>query len=779
MISNSCELSTTVQKHAMPTESCGTMSPNAAGDVVTVVMRTDSITRALSLICRHHSMKANLVSQMNDQVHQYLDSAIDEKVWLKRAKCLLTTPMSDYLRNERPPRPDCGYFEPSGALRRWWRNRIFVFNRKNTHLWYSWLQAKRAALPLSDDLVESTYGDHYTSLSRTDPGDTSIINRIFDNYDFCQVLERIRDSVFRRYVPGSYDCRTSTSACFERKRSEGGQVDQLRSIIGMDAAIWDEVDGLHEGEKTVMSTLRNVHLPTDELVSMSWKPQVFERFQAPRSRVLEKRRHADTDLWESELKSKTLDFLRETGQEPINCTIQAVLEPFKVRVISKGEALPYYNCKPLQEILREELSRLPCFRLLSRPMCATDLVDLGRRVGYNDEWFSVDYSAATDGLSWSYSGRILEFLIQDLPEVDRMLAMKVLGPHRLSYPTRTGQAFYKGMQRNGQLMGSILSFPILCLANLGVYLLVNAERQKSWDLDSILNHVLVNGDDMVYAAPSELWEEHIKVARSVGLEMSVGKAYHHKTYVNINSTSFHYEIPKVFNMELSTHKYSTGPNPRIGSTTPWQIDFLNTGLYFGSRKVQSKDKKELCEDFSAYYAKAHVSADPSKGFAININTILQGCLPGKQCSILKQYLALHAAEIDAECLSHGDFDSDISIINPFGYFRRNLFLPISLGGMGQKAPIGFRYRITTAQRKLRSYLLDRYKSTGLDLNFDLPMTGYPVEEFDELIKAPYAKVKSEKEPLVVKEKMNKSYKRGSLIKVGVFLSGKNQSCCIL
>jgi len=151
-------------------------------------------------------------------------------------------------------------------------------------------------------------------------------------------------------------------------------------------------------------------------------------------------------------------------------------------------------------------------------MCPTDLIDLKKTSSPTDEWFSVDYSAATDQLSWKYSGAIFRYITQDLDDVHRERALSVLGPHSLHYPDSTGVPVYKGEQTNGQLMGSILSFPILCLANLGVYLEVTDDHQSNWPHHQRLSSVLVNGDDMLYAAPVSLWERHIETAGKVGLD---------------------------------------------------------------------------------------------------------------------------------------------------------------------------------------------------------------------------------------------------------------------
>jgi len=197
----------------------------------------------------------------------------------------------------------------------------------------------------------------------------------------------------------------------------------------------------------------------------------------------------------------------------------------KVRVISKGNALEYYAMKPLQKALHTTMRKMDLYRLIGRPLSPTDIMDLDdvaieKGLRGDEEWISVDYSAATDGLSWKYSGRIFEYVIQDLSPEMKSLAMEVLGPHSLIYPKkdRTGyEELPRGIMRRGQLMGSILSFPILCLANTGLYLRVTRDYHTGWTYEQRMSSVLVNGDDQLYLAPMSVFNEHIAIGKKVGL----------------------------------------------------------------------------------------------------------------------------------------------------------------------------------------------------------------------------------------------------------------------
>jgi len=694
--------------------------------VVTLPERTSALVRGLDLVLDHHGASALIRGSLDVQVHKFLDTSLDETVWLKRAKYLLAYPLSKYLRNALPPAPD-SVFKPSGALREWMRQRLTAFCRRNNHLWYSWLQTKRCALPASESIVEKTYSDHFTSLTRDDPGDPALIDEIFADETFNKVLSGLRDKITEEYRKSTdngelfLDRSASNSACFETTRSGGGQHGELRMLSGFDS------------------------LYGTELSRMNWFAKIHTRGGLYANTTWEYRRPEGEHLW-SVLHSRSKSI---TTNDPLSCTIQAVLEPMKVRVISKGEALPYYTMKPLQKMIHGAMRDMDCFRLIGRPLSPTDILDLKESAADTWKWFSIDYSAATDGLSWRYSGRILAKLIELLPPSQVALAMSVLGPHKLYYPTPRSehecglsQKVFKGVMRNGQLMGSILSFPILCLANLGVYLRVMSNEQRSWTYAQKLRHVLVNGDDMVYAGPESLYAEHARVSERVGLKMSVGKAYIHDEYLNINSTSVNCKIAPPSYPFVDKDVYpSISPN-FVGSNgnelrqewqkgsvtgrntvTPWVIPYLNVGLFYGQHKVQGKS--DSAEDHHAY----------SGGLLANLNVVLDGCLPGRQSDLLHRFLFVHKEAIQQE--------SKLQVMKSHTTFfmTRNMFLPIAMGGMGINRPIGFNHvRVTQNDRFVARACVDKISARR---SYLLPLPGMGVEKLKDMDEMPWSKPSSD------------------------------------
>lgn len=678
-------------------------------DSVSVQDRTTALVRGLRLVMRHHGCHGHLIDLMNKQMRRYLDTAENERDWLKRAKHALTYPLAKYLRNELPESPACGRFEPSGGFRKWWKSRLVAFNRKNTHFWYSWLQGKRSTLPAGVDMIEKTYQDHLAVLTSLDDGDEDVIESIFSDPTFAYVIRKLKYQVAKKLAEEEefIEFTPSGSACFEKKRSEQGQFGQIREEALLEFTLTDEFVGMREVRSAPSALQRHYGTHVESMYVRSGR-----------------------DEW-SGLVQRDQDF--PTDQR-LRCIIQGILEPMKVRVISKGESIPYYSMKPVQKVIHGIMRRWDCFRLIGRPFSPTDMVDLKEMSQPDWEWFSIDYSAATDGLSYKYSGGILEEILENIPPHQYRRAMQVLGMHDLYYPDkhevygfdRVTSVTKLGTMSRGQLMGSILSFPILCLANLGLYLLVTQDLQKGWTHKERLRHVLINGDDMLYAAPVELWERHIRLGKSVGLNMTVGKAYHHSTYANVNSTSIHYRL---------------GQND-----TPFQIDFLNSGLFFGQHKVQGgvdgeslsvKEEEGLAEFFPDHlldersrFLLKNVRSDP--GIISSIDCLLKGSLPSKASSLLAEYLVSHADAIERTSMALFRYErkgrKKVSLL------KRNLFMPTSLGGMGVSAPCDFKYKVSPFERRVARCSLKMRRTTS-EIGFALPVKGHLLTE--DILSAPW------------------------------------------
>lgn len=241
----------------------------------------------------------------------------------------------------------------------------------------------------------------------------------------------------------------------------------------------------------------------------------------------------------------------------------------------------------------------------------------------------------------------------------------------LVYPTWTQLPPVR--QKNGQLMGSVLSFPFLCLANLFSYIMALPDR------DSILRSrahmdrlaVLINGDDILFRANDQLYSRWEAETASVGFTQSVGKNFRHSRFFTVNSVPIEYRrapTPAQFwrgwswaDMEESNIPYfvSQVPDVRIGG-------FLNVGLLTGQAKLTGRES---------------LGALPLSGW--HAGSVLCALNPSQAH---KWFLKYHLSEIRRQ--------------TRFGSTTLNLFAHPLLGGLGFQVPPGVEPRFSPAQRRL-------------------------------------------------------------------------------
>jgi len=226
------------------------------------------------------------------------------------------------------------------------------------------------------------------------------------------------------------------------------------------------------------------------------------------------------------------------SQRVFNSKPAFILEPLKVRTVTAGPSLEYFIVKPIQKFLWGTIKDHPTFRFIGEPASADYLTKffMNRKGSGSPNWLSGDYTAATDNLrkrfsqcAWNAISRYCGF-----DEWMRRLGSNCLVGHRIWYPDGIVVD-----QENGQLMGSPLSFPILCIVNAAICKL--AYELGDWSSDGMELRdcpILVNGDDCVmdFNHNQKSWWE--RISAQVGLSPSIGKCYYAKSWLQINSTNF-------------------------------------------------------------------------------------------------------------------------------------------------------------------------------------------------------------------------------------------------
>jgi hypothetical protein len=138
---------------------------------------------------------------------------------------------------------------------------------------------------------------------------------------------------------------------------------------------------------------------------------------------------------------------------------------------------------------------------------------------------------------------------------------------------------------------------------------------------------------------------------------------------------------------------------------------------------------------------AKSDSDVKNSFISSLPKVLEGCLEKSKCSITSRYLVMHKEILRKECeivqVKRGKRSS----------YTRNIFLPISRGGMGIVAPEGFRYKTKPFDRLLAKRIRDSCCASGTSQR---PLPGYEITKLETELVVPWIKpLFSEWEPMEI------------------------------
>jgi len=423
-------------------------------------------------------------------------------------------------------------------------------------------------------------------------------------------------------------------------------------------------------------------------------------------------------------------FKAKLGELPLDRVV-ALPEPLKVRTITVGSAELYFAAKPLQQALWGHIGRFSQFSLVKEPLAPYHLhelirqeIVLMRKLKQNllfTDFVSGDYKAATDGLDIHYSKEALKPFMDNAIKLFPELAdyFKAVAPalaeHELRYEISNAEAdrfidqlesrnvkftysvddditIFCVEQRNGQLMGSPLSFPILCIVNLVSYWrsleIYTTKRIKFQDLP-----VKVNGDDILFRSNPKhyaIWKEQIEF---VSFTLSLGKNYIHKNLLTVNSVMYSFHLSSeedyLFNIAISDTIIDTN---FIGDWRFEEVSYMNPGLLTAQSKGTMRDKTRSLPLGDLYEIAVGYASDRYRAH---------------------QRFIHYNIENIKKMTSDGKF---------------NLFIPIHLGGLGFKLfpEVEPFINFTVFQRRFASFLL-------FNIRIELKKGKYPQKYFSALV----------------------------------------------
>jgi hypothetical protein len=261
------------------------------------------------------------------------------------------------------------------------------------------------------------------------------------------------------------------------------------------------------------------------------------------------------------------------GDKRVVINAVGIPDAMKIRVITKGR--PEQNLlRPLQKWMHGVIRTIPCFAFtgeMPSPPALSSLFSFAQSRGL--ALHSADYASATDQIHPDQCTEVLDVVLdavgpyegaslEDWKEFrrfshDSMCRNTIVYPPDKEDPTEDDEEIVVE-QRRGQMMGNLLSFPILCVINLTIWVAAAVE-DGLFSVEEILDSlerradlpVRINGDDLLAALPiSSSFPRHVSL---VHWSLSVGKSYVHSSVGIINSMAFTHvdgELVEVMNDKL-------------------------------------------------------------------------------------------------------------------------------------------------------------------------------------------------------------------------------------
>lgn len=362
----------------------------------------------------------------------------------------------------------------------------------------------------------------------------------------------------------------------------------------------------------------------------------------------------DEFLWTHEIQVDDKDFmdaysrfyvrtLKRATTEPVFAEPLGLSEALKVRVITKGPPLRQTALRPIWKFMHTTLRRHRTFRLIGDKLTELEVLNaMGYQLMEDEEFLSGDYKAATDNLKCWVSETLAEEIAAciGLGEAEKKLLIEGLTRHNLINPAyatwkvqrqdaKRKKQCLQGCepiewapQQNGQLMGSVVSFPLLCLANAAMcrWAIEIAENKPVLLKDS---RMLINGDDVVIRSKKTLYNYWREITRFGGLEESIGKTYRSQDFLDINSTSFE-RVPR-FEIEVKKNDGTTVKRQQCWKRTK----YVNMGLLLGFKRSQGRTGLDDQDD-------------PINNIGTRCRTLIREAPTELQPSIMRIFIETHS-----------------------------------------------------------------------------------------------------------------------------------------
>ncbi len=509
---------------------------------------------------------------------------------------------------------------------------------------------KRGTATVSPFFVLDTMVKHKQALSKIPIYDEDDLNE-FDDHLERMTQRRVTDSAFLREV--------STSASYETKRSTGGAREYIREMFKDSSELirmsYDPHNGVQEfrssyplrslndilSEKFTGTGFRTEFLPRamvapvleplkcrlitkgnslEYWLSRGFQQDMwkflgnFEQFSPTRRpldlsdfyAILQKEKALNTQFsyWVSgdysaatdglnmHYSKETLEFLIRRSDFKNLGTLQQVKYRDLLRSVLGEHEVEY----PINESLKNKLADI-LLSYLSEPALRRLKDVFKTQCNLSPDKFDSECQKITDNPdNWIYPPTLMRGFRDIWDKADTM---------HLEEPFH---------QNNGQLMGSTLSFPVLCLVNAVQYWR-SIEEYLGHEVEFKNLPVLINGDDILFRSNPEhyaIWKKYIG---RCGFELSQGKNYLSRNFFCINTRGYFYSekdtkitpLPAL-NVGLLMGKSKGSSNGEFGDKLMYAgIDEIYKGML-----ESATDKKRATKRF-LHYNKENVAKITQNG----------------------------------------------------------------------------------------------------------------------------------------------------------------------
>lgn len=214
-----------------------------------------------------------------------------------------------------------------------------------------------------------------------------------------------------------------------------------------------------------------------------------------------------------------------------SCRPVSIISSGKPRIVTLFSGAYTEILSPLHRALYSSLKRKG-WLLVGPP---TD--ERVKRLNGSHEYVSIDYSSATDNIRVDFVDAAVDVLISQADGLTEDQLACLRGFASLTFEDGSEAS-------TGQPMGSVMSFPVLCLINKTVVdlaLLDLLEEGKISFKEWTSHRCIINGDDLLYKELSPglmIYDRIVANGSRVGLVVNQEKTLKHQRIGEINSTAF-------------------------------------------------------------------------------------------------------------------------------------------------------------------------------------------------------------------------------------------------